>query len=261
MKGEHENQFKEIMKSHEGTLVKLEDELAETKKTYTERVEVEEATLNEIQRSGEKEIKSQSQQLVCSIENSRANFNKRLIGEKEKIDTLISVNDEQMKSLDEEYFDMKMQQRNIVQLTRSEYTPLIHDTKQAFEKLLCHKESMMLQHQNLMNILEEEAEREISSRLQETQLQSVQETRSLTLLKEEYDILKKKYDESYADFEEQDETLSTLRDTERTLIRDIDQLKYEAKRIRSSAETETQDMREKEECIKDLKLKVLDLER
>lgn len=261
MKEEHENQFKEITKLHEGTLVKLEDELAETKRTYIERVEVEEATLNEIQRSGEKEIRSQSQQLVRSIENSREHFNQRLIGEKEKIDSLLSLSDEQMKSLEEEYFNMKMQHHNIMESTRSEYTHLIQDASQAFEKLLCHKESMMLQHQNLMSILEEEAEREINNRLQETQLQSVQVTRSLTLLKEEYGILKKKYDESYADFEEQDEILSTLRDTERTLMRDIDILKSETKRLRSSAETENQDIREKEDCIKGLKLKILDLER
>jgi methylthioribose-1-phosphate isomerase len=156
---------------------------------------------------------------------------------------------------------MKVRHHSIVQLARSEYVPLIQDAKQSYEALSTEKDIMLAQHKTLMEAIDEKIERKLSSALEECQIISAQGTRSLTLLREEYDISKKKYDEIYKDFEEQNETLSTLRDTERNLVRAMDELKDETNRTFSCTEKQIKDNREKERCIEELKLKILEQER
>jgi hypothetical protein len=132
---------------------------------------------------------------------------------------------------------------------------LIQDAKHSYQEMMTKKEMLLVQHETMMKSIEEDMERRLSNSLEEYQLRSFQETRSLTLLREEYDILKKRYDGFYVDFEEQHETLSTLRDIERNLIRAMDELKKETNRIRSCVEKKIQDNREKESYIEELKKK------
>jgi hypothetical protein len=255
MKEKHEHQFSEITTSHKNALVKMENDIAYTKETYIERVDVEKLDLLNLQRSSEEKLKNHLQHLVSSVEKSRAAFNKRLEEEKKKFDTLAAFNDGKMKTLEEEYSDLMVKHSSIVQSARAEYTSLIQDAKHSYQEMMTKKEMLLVQHETMMKSIEEDMERRLSNSFEEYQLRSFQETRSLTLLREEYDILKKRYDGFYVDFEEQHETLSTLRDIERNLIRAMDELKKETNRIRSCVEKKIQDNREKESYIEELKKK------
>lgn len=261
MKEKHEHEFVEMTKSQKTTSEKLEKDIINTKMTYMERIQVEKSILLELQQSCEKKLKQHSKHLVSSIEKSRGTFNKRLDVEKTKVNDLIFLNDQKMKSLEDEYCDMKVRHHSIVQLARSEYIPLIQDAKQTYEALSTDKEVMLAQHKTLMKAIDEKIERKLSNALEECQIISAQETRALTLLREEYDISKKKYDEIYKDFEEQNETLSTLKDAERNLVRVMDELKDKTIRTLSCTEKQNKDNREKERCLEELNLKILEQER
>lgn len=261
MKEKHEHQFSELTTSHKHALAKMKNDIAYTKETYIERVDVEKLDLLNLQRTSEEKLNNHLQYLTSSVKKSRAAFNKRLEEQKTKFDTLASLNDEKMKTLEEEYSDLMVKHASLVQSARTEYTSLIQDAKHSYQGMMTEKEILLVQHETMMKSIEEDMERRLSSSLEEYQLRTFQETRALTLLREEYDILKKRYDRFYADFEEQHDALSTLRDIERKLIRAMDELKMETNRIRSCVEKKIQDNREKESCIEELKKKSLHQER
>ncbi len=222
-----------LLQSQNDRVSKIKQKINDTSAVLLQKKHENEVAVKELKENLKRKYDSEVERFGCEIKEIQAKKDEDREGERKRIDHFVNSQREKVEMWKSERDALMKRHAREEENTLNEFEKKIQDELDVQNKLAKEKKDLIAKHQKFIDMLEEDADIEMASETKSFESAAMQERKTASLLREENDITKKKYDALMKDFEEHKETITSLKEKQdelSTSIAGMQQLKLDNER-------------------------------